>query len=165
MKYWNPSTIGKIIGYEVSGDEAVACSDDRARGYSALVQIEPEERQGGLSSARTSPEPHDRISNRRAASCGGDFATESSGDNAGGCPTIRTAFVPQMGANLLSHFSSIEAVVLASSSQAKNGLRGKAQKRPYILKTPRSCSAHPKDPSIKVADASETKIAVLACGY
>ena len=152
--------------------EAVACSDDRARGLFQFYGANRTGRAAGrLIQCQNLPQNHmTDLEQARHLVCGGDFATLNLlYDNVPAVLSelIRTAFVPRNGRKLIvADFSSIEAVVLAWLACEKWTLEAYAQKRDLYIENAEIMFGAPKGSIDKKSPMRQkSKIAVLACGY
>ena len=152
--------------------EAVACSDDRARGLFQFYGANRTGRAAGrLIQCQNLPQNHMAdLEQARNLVCSGDFATLNLlYDNVPALLSelIRTAFVPKDGRKLIvADFSSIEAVVLAWLAGEKWTLEAYAQKRDLYIENAEIMFGAPKGSIDKKSPMRQkSKIAVLACGY
>ncbi|MEA4870889.1 MAG: DNA polymerase [Christensenella sp.] len=152
--------------------EAVACSDDRARGLFQFYGANRTGRAAGrLIQCQNLPQNHmTDLEQARNLVCNGDFATLNLlYDNVPAVLSelIRTAFVPRIGRKLIvADFSSIEAVVLAWLAGEKWTLEAYAQKRDLYIENAEIMFGAPKGSIDKKSSMRQkSKIAVLACGY
>ena len=152
--------------------EAVACSDDRARGLFQFYGANRTGRAAGrLIQCQNLPQNHmTDLEQARHLVRGGDFATLNLlYDNVPAVLSelIRTAFVPQNGRKfIVADFSSIEAVVLAWLAGEKWTLEAYAQKRDLYIENAEIMFGAPKGSIDKKSPMRQkSKIAVLACGY
>jgi len=152
--------------------EAVACSDDRARGLFQFYGANRTGRAAGrLIQCQNLPQNHmTDLEQARNLVCNGDFATLNLlYDNVPAVLSelIRTAFVPRIGRKLIvADFSSIEAVVLAWLAGEKWTLEAYAQKRDLYIENAENMFGAPKGSIDKKSPMRQkSKIAVLACGY
>lgn len=152
--------------------EAVACSDDRARGLFQFYGANRTGRAAGrLIQCQNLPQNHmTDLEQARNLVCNGDFATLNLlYDNVPAVLSelIRTAFVPRIGRKLIvADFSSIEAVVLAWLAGEKWTLEAYAQKRDLYIENAEIMFGAPKGSIDKKSPMRQkSKIAVLACGY
>jgi len=152
--------------------EAVACSDDRARGLFQFYGANRTGRAAGrLIQCQNLPQNHmaDLEQARRLARSG-DFAMLNLlYDNVPAVLSelIRTAFVPKAGRKLIvADFSSIEAVVLAWLAGETWTLEAYTQKRDLYIENAEIMFGAPKGSIDKKSPMRQkSKIAVLACGY
>ena len=152
--------------------EAVACSDDRARGLFQFYGANRTGRAAGrLIQCQNLPQNHmTDLKLARRLVRGGDFATLNLlYDNVPAVLSelIRTAFVPRNGRKfIVADFSSIEAVVLAWLAGEKWTLEAYAQKRDLYIENAEIMFGAPKGSIDKKSPMRQkSKIAVLACGY
>ena len=152
--------------------EAVACSDDRARGLFQFYGANRTGRAAGrLIQCQNLPQNHmTDLEQARSLVRSGDFATLNLlYDNVPAVLSelIRTAFVPQNGRKfIVADFSSIEAVVLAWLACEKWTLEAYAQKRDLYIENAEIMFGAPKGSIDKKSPMRQkSKIAVLACGY
>lgn len=152
--------------------EAVACSDDRARGLFQFYGANRTGRAAGrLIQCQNLPQNHmTDLEQARSLVRSGDFATLNLlYDNVPAVLSelIRTAFVPQNGRKfIVADFSSIEAVVLAWLAGEKWTLEAYAQKRDLYIENAEIMFGAPKGSIDKKSPMRQkSKIAVLACGY
>ena len=152
--------------------EAVACSDDRARGLFQFYGANRTGRAAGrLIQCQNLPQNHMAdLEQARRLVRSGDFATLNLlYDNVPAVLSelIRTAFVPKDGRKLIvADFSSIEAVVLAWLAGEKWTLEAYAQKRDLYIENAEIMFGAPKGSIDKKSPMRQkSKIAVLACGY
>ena len=152
--------------------EAVACSDDRARGLFQFYGANRTGRAAGrLIQCQNLPQNHMAdLEQARRLVRSGDFATLNLlYDNVPALLSelIRTAFVPKDGRKLIvADFSSIEAVVLAWLAGEKWTLEAYAQKRDLYIENAEIMFGAPKGSIDKKSPMRQkSKIAVLACGY
>lgn len=152
--------------------EAVACSDDRARGLFQFYGANRTGRAAGrLIQCQNLPQNHmTDLEQARSLVRSGDFATLNLlYDNVPAVLSelIRTAFVPKDGRKLIvADFSSIEAVVLAWLAGEKWTLEAYAQKRDLYIENAEIMFGAPKGSIDKKSPMRQkSKIAVLACGY
>ena len=152
--------------------EAVACSDDRARGLFQFYGANRTGRAAGrLIQCQNLPQNHMAdLEQARNLVCSGDFATMNLlYDNVPALLSelIRTAFIPKNGRKLIvADFSSIEAVVLAWLAGEKWTLEAYAQKRDLYIENAEIMFGAPKGSIDKKSPMRQkSKIAVLACGY
>ena len=152
--------------------EAVACSDDRARGLFQFYGANRTGRAAGrLIQCQNLPQNHmTDLEQARNLVCNGDFATLNLlYDNVPAVLSelIRTAFVPRNGRKfIVADFSSIEAVVLAWLAGEKWTLEAYAQKRDLYIENAEIMFGAPKGSIDKKSPMRQkSKIAVLACGY
>ena len=152
--------------------EAVACSDDRARGLFQFYGANRTGRAAGrLIQCQNLPQNHMAdLEQARRLVRSGDFATLNLlYDNVPALLSelIRTAFIPKNGRKLIvADFSSIEAVVLAWLAGEKWTLEAYAQKRDLYIENAEIMFGAPKGSIDKKSPMRQkSKIAVLACGY
>jgi DNA polymerase len=152
--------------------EAVACSDDRARGLFQFYGANRTGRAAGrLIQCQNLPQNHmTDLEQARHLVRSGDFATLNLlYDNVPAVLSelIRTAFVPKEGRKLIvADFSSIEAVVLAWLAGEKWTLEAYAQKRDLYIENAEMMFGAPKGSIDKKSPMRQkSKIAVLACGF
>ena len=152
--------------------EAVACSDDRARGLFQFYGANRTGRAAGrLIQCQNLPQNHMAdLEQARQLVRSGDFVMLNLlYDNVPAVLSelIRTAFVPREGRKLIvADFSSIEAVVLAWLAGEKWTLEAYAQKRDLYIENAEIMFGAPKGSIDKKSPMRQkSKIAVLACGY
>jgi len=152
--------------------EAVACSDDRARGLFQFYGANRTGRAAGrLIQCQNLPQNHmaDLEQARRLVRSGDFVMLNLLYDNVPALLSelIRTAFVPKDGRKLIvADFSSIEAVVLAWLAGEKWTLEAYAQKRDLYIENAEIMFGAPKGSIDKKSPMRQkSKIAVLACGY
>lgn len=152
--------------------EAVACSDDRARGLFQFYGANRTGRAAGrLIQCQNLPQNHMAdLEQARQLVRSGDFAMLNllyENVPAVLSELIRTAFVPKDGRKLIvADFSSIEAVVLAWLAGEKWTLEAYAQKRDLYIENAEIMFGAPKGSIDKKSPMRQkSKIAVLACGY
>ena len=152
--------------------EAVACSDDRARGLFQFYGANRTGRAAGrLIQCQNLPQNHMAdLEQARSLVRSGDFSMlKLLYDNVPAVLSelIRTAFVPRNGRKfIVADFSSIEAVVLAWLACEKWTLEAYAQKRDLYIENAEIMFGAPKGSIDKKSSMRQkSKIAVLACGY
>ena len=152
--------------------EAVACSDDRARGLFQFYGANRTGRAAGrLIQCQNLPQNHmaDLEQARQLVRSGDFIMLNLLYDNVPAVLSelIRTAFVPREGRKLIvADFSSIEAVVLAWLAGEKWTLEAYAQKRDLYIENAEIMFGAPKGSIDKKSPMRQkSKIAVLACGY
>jgi DNA polymerase len=152
--------------------EAVACSDDRARGLFQFYGANRTGRAAGrLIQCQNLPQNHmTDLEQARNLVRSGDITTLNLlYDNVPAVLSelIRTAFVPPNGRKfIVADFSSIEAVVLAWLAGEKWTLKAYAQKRDLYIENAEIMFGAPKGSIDKKSPMRQkSKIAVLACGY
>ena len=152
--------------------EAVACSDDRARGLFQFYGANRTGRAAGrLIQCQNLPQNHMAdLEQARSLVRSGDFSMlKLLYDNVPAVLSelIRTAFVPRNGRKfIVADFSSIEAVVLAWLACEKWTLEAYAQKRDLYIENAEIMFGAPKGSIDKKSPMRQkSKIAVLACGY
>ena len=152
--------------------EAVACSDDRARGLFQFYGANRTGRAAGrLIQCQNLPQNHmTDLEQARNLVRSGDITTLNLlYDNVPAVLSelIRTAFVPKDGRKfIVADFSSIEAVVLAWLAGEKWTLEAYAQKRDLYIENAEIMFGAPKGSIDKKSPMRQkSKIAVLACGY
>ena len=152
--------------------EAVACSDDRARGLFQFYGANRTGRAAGrLIQCQNLPQNHMAdLEQARQLVRSGDFVMLNLlYDNVPAVLSelIRTAFVPRNGRKLIvADFSSIEAVVLAWLAGETWTLEAYTQKRDLYIENAEIMFGAPKGSIDKKSPMRQkSKIAVLACGY
>ena len=152
--------------------EAVACSDDRARGLFQFYGANRTGRAAGrLIQCQNLPQNHMiDLEQARGLARNGDFAILNLlYDNVPAVLSelIRTAFIPKEGRKfIVADFSSIEAVVLAWLAGEQWTLEAYTQKRDLYIENAEMMFGAPKGSIDKKSPMRQkSKIAVLACGY